>query len=109
MVVDLAKEHLRRRPSSNPMPRFRDHLSSDCGGSPSMVQTDFITMRSQLAGNAALRPSCAAAFVDWLDEHDGGASQALPTATGRYPPRRKASSSLSPGWHGEKGRPGWAL
>jgi hypothetical protein len=70
-VVDLTKEHLRRRPFSNPMPRFRDQLLSDLPwiaehGANGFHNYAFATCR-QCGGNAQL----AAAFVDWLDEHDG--------------------------------------
>jgi hypothetical protein len=71
-VLELTREHLRRRPSSNPMPRFRDHLSSDLPwiaehGADGFHHYAFATCR-QCGATAEL----AAAFVDWLDEHDGG-------------------------------------
>jgi hypothetical protein len=71
-VVDLTREHLGRRPISNPMPRFRDQLSSDLGwiaehGADGFHHYAFATCR-QCGASAEL----AAAFVDWLDEHDGG-------------------------------------
>lgn len=72
LVLDLTREHLRRRPSSNPMPRFRDHLSSDLDwiadhGADGFHHYAFATCR-QCGASAEL----AAAFVDWLDEHDRG-------------------------------------
>jgi hypothetical protein len=71
-VVELTKEHLRRRPSSNPMPRFQDQLSSDLQwiadhGADGFHHYAFATCR-QCGASAEL----AAAFVDWLGEHDGG-------------------------------------
>jgi hypothetical protein len=71
-VLDLTREHLRRRPSSNPMPRFRDQLTSDLPwiaghGAEGFHHYAFATLR-QCGASAEL----AAAFVDWLDEHDRG-------------------------------------
>lgn len=80
-ALELTKDHLRRRPSSNPMPRFREQLSSDLvwiaeHGAEGFHHYAFATCR-QCGASAEL----AAAFVDWLDEHDGGG---LSDAADRY-------------------------
>lgn len=80
-VVELTREHLLRGPTTNPMSRFRDHLSADLPwieqhGEEGFHPYAFATCR-QCGASAEL----AAAFVDWLDEHDGSG---LGAAADRY-------------------------
>jgi len=71
-VVDLARVHLARRPSTNPVERLSDRLEADL---PWLATHDieafhryaFGTCR-QCGANAEL----AADFSDWLNDHDGG-------------------------------------
>jgi Domain of unknown function (DUF1839) len=72
LAVELAREHLRRRPPTNPIPRFYDHLQSDLSwieehGEEAFHSYAFATCR-QCGASAEL----AAAFCEWLDDHDGG-------------------------------------
>lgn len=71
-VVELVREHLRRGPQTNPMPRFYEHLLADLpwieeNGAAGFHYYAFATCR-QCGASAEL----AAALVDWLDENDGG-------------------------------------
>jgi hypothetical protein len=71
-VVGLTREHLGRRPPTNPMTRFRARLEADLGwlaaeGDAAFHPYAFATCR-QCGANAEM----AAAFVDWLDRRDGG-------------------------------------
>ena len=84
------------------MPRFRDHLQSDLpwiaeNGADGFHHYAFATCR-QCGASAEL----AAAFVDWLDEHDGGG---LGGAADRYreiSSTPRASSSPWPGSQGDR-------
>jgi hypothetical protein len=90
-VLDVARAHLRRRPASNPVPRFRERLMADL---PRLVTQDlevfhryaFGTCR-QCGANAEL----AAEFVGWLDEHDGGG---LEPVAGAFRSISEASKAL---------------
>jgi hypothetical protein len=70
-VVALTRDHLARRPATNPMARFRARLGSDlewlaAQGDEAFHPYAFATCR-QCGGNAEV----AADFVDWLEERDG--------------------------------------
>jgi Domain of unknown function (DUF1839) len=70
-VVDLVREHLGRRPATNPIPRFYEHLQSDLSwieenGEAAFHSYAFATCR-QCGASAEL----AAAFSEWLDLYDG--------------------------------------
>ena len=83
-AVDLARQHLKRRPVSNPMVRFHDHLAADLEwirehGEEGFHPYAFATCR-QCGASAEL----AAAFVDWLDEHDEHDDGGLGPATDHY-------------------------
>ena len=68
-AVDLAREHLARRPSDNPMVRFRKRVEADLpwiadNGVDRFHEYAFGTCR-QCGASAEM----AASFVDWLTEH----------------------------------------
>jgi hypothetical protein len=68
----LTREHLERRPATNPMPRLRARIEADLDwlaqqGDDAFHPYAFATCR-QCGANAEV----AAAFVDWLDQRDGG-------------------------------------
>ena len=71
-VLELTAEHLGRRAATNPFVRFRARLGADLGwlaeqGEEGFHPYAFATCR-QCGANAEM----AAAFVDWLEAHDGG-------------------------------------
>ncbi len=71
-VVALTREHLARRPRSNPVSRLRARLEADLPwlaeqGDAAFHPYAFATCR-QCGANAEV----AAAFVDWLDARQGG-------------------------------------
>jgi hypothetical protein len=68
----LTREHLERRPATNPMPRLRARIEADLAwlaseGDEAFHPYAFATCR-QCGANAEV----AATFVDWLDERDNG-------------------------------------
>lgn len=70
-VVSLVRDHLARRPATNPMPRLRARLESDlvwlaAQGDAAFHPYAFGTCR-QCGANAEV----AADFVDWLEARDG--------------------------------------
>jgi hypothetical protein len=70
-AVALTRDHLARRPATNPMTRFRRRLTSDLEwlasqGDAAFHSYAFATCR-QCGGNAEV----AAEFVDWLEARDG--------------------------------------
>jgi hypothetical protein len=90
-VLGVARSHLARRPTTNPVVRFRERLTSDL---PWLVTQDlevfhryaFGTCR-QCGANAEL----AAEFAGWLDAHDGGGLDAV---TGAFRSISEASKAL---------------
>jgi len=75
-VRALVREHLARAPETNPMQRFKQHLAVDIpwiqqNGEAGFHPYAFATCR-QCGASAEL----AAAFVDWLDQRDGGGIEA---------------------------------
>jgi len=71
-VVALTRDHLARRPATNPMGRFRTRLAADLGwlaaeGDAAFHPYAFGTCR-QCGANAEM----AGSFVGWLDARDGG-------------------------------------
>jgi hypothetical protein len=71
-VLDLARDHLGRRPTTNPIPRFIRKLRSDLpwlaeAGEAVFHSYSFATCR-QLGACAAL----GASFLEWLDPQVGG-------------------------------------
>lgn len=72
VVAALTRDHLGRRPSTNPIPRFKKRLESDLpwlaqAGEAAFHPYSFGTCR-QLGANAAM----AASFVEWLGPQLGG-------------------------------------
>jgi len=71
-VIALTRDHLERRPSTNPIPRFKKRLESDLpwlaqAGEAAFHLYSFGTCR-QLGANAAM----AGSFVEWLGLRLGG-------------------------------------
>jgi Domain of unknown function (DUF1839) len=76
-VIELVGAHLSRAPATNPLARMRKQMQSDllwlsASDLPSFHRYAFGTCR-QCGANAEL----AAAFVSWLDAHDGGGLDAV--------------------------------
>jgi hypothetical protein len=71
-VVELTRQHLRRRPQTNPMPRFYEHLVADLPWIEEHGETGFHHYAFATCRQCGASAELAAALVDWLDEHDGG-------------------------------------
>ncbi|MGO9343275.1 MAG: DUF1839 family protein [Acidimicrobiales bacterium] len=71
-AVGLTREHLLRRPSDNPMPRFREHLCADLPWLEEHGEAGFHPYAFATCRQCGASAELAAAFLDWLDEHDGG-------------------------------------
>lgn len=77
--VELVRDHLKRRPATNPMPRFRRRLEKDLAwlaeqGEPAFYSYAFANCR-QCGANAEV----ASAYVEWLGRRQG-ADLSTPTA-----------------------------
>lgn len=71
-AVQLAREHLARRPTTNPMVRFEERLRADV---PWLATQDLEMFHQYAFGTCrqcGASAELAASFVDWLDAHDGG-------------------------------------
>jgi hypothetical protein len=71
-VRTLTAEHLGRRPTTNPMPRFRARLEADLGWLAEQDDAAFHTYAFATCRQVGATAEMAAAFVDWLDQRDGG-------------------------------------
>ena len=71
-VVALTADHLGRRPTTNPMTRWRARLESDLAWLASEGDAAFHPYAFATCRQAGATAEMAASFVDWLDEHDGG-------------------------------------
>lgn len=72
MVRALTKEHLARRPETNPLVRMKERLVADL---PWLGQHDLDTFHRYAFGTCrqcGSNAEMAATFVEWLDAHDGG-------------------------------------
>ncbi len=72
IAVGLTREHLLRRPSDNPMPRFREHLCADLPWLEEHGESGFHPYAFATCRQCGASAELAAAYLDWLDEHDGG-------------------------------------
>jgi hypothetical protein len=71
-VRALTAEHLGRRPTTNPMPRFRARLEADLGWLAQQDDAAFHTYAFATCRQCGATAEVAAAFVEWLDGRDGG-------------------------------------
>ncbi|HUD18295.1 MAG TPA: DUF1839 family protein [Acidimicrobiales bacterium] len=71
-VVALTREHVGRRPTTNPMPRLRARLEGDLAWLAAQDDAAFHTYAFATCRQCGANAEVAAAFVDWLDTHDGG-------------------------------------
>jgi hypothetical protein len=71
-VIGLTGDHLARRPSTNPMPRFRARLEADLGWLASEGDAAFHPYAFATCRQAGANAEVAASFVDWLGSRDGG-------------------------------------
>jgi hypothetical protein len=80
-AVDLAREHLARRPTTNPMPRFAGRLAADLQWIEDHGEAGFHPYAFATCRQCGASSELAAAFVDWLHDRDGGG---LKTAADSY-------------------------
>jgi hypothetical protein len=71
-VVALTGDHLARRPSTNPMPRFRARLEADLEWLASEGDAAFHPYAFATCRQVGATAEVASTFVDWLDDRDGG-------------------------------------
>ncbi len=71
-VVALTADHLGRRPTTNPMTRWRARLESDLGWLASEGDAAFHPYAVATCRQAGATAEMAGSFVEWLDERDGG-------------------------------------
>jgi hypothetical protein len=72
VVIALTTKHLQRAPTTNPLARMKKHIESDLEW---LASTDLATFHRYAFGcyrQCGANAELAAAFVLWLDEHDGG-------------------------------------
>jgi Domain of unknown function (DUF1839) len=69
-VKDLTKQHLERRPSTNPMHRFYEHLLADLPWIEEHGEAGFHNYAFATCRQCGASAELAAMFVDWLDERD---------------------------------------
>lgn len=70
----ITQDHLARRPTSNPMGRFKDRLSADLGWLAGQDVATFHRYAFGTCRQCGSNAELAASFVDWLDGYDGGLS-----------------------------------
>jgi Domain of unknown function (DUF1839) len=71
-VIDLAHAHVSRAPTTNPLARMKKQIQSDTGW---LAGSDLATFHRYAFGTCrqcGANAELAAAFVGWLDTHDGG-------------------------------------
>jgi len=71
-VVELVREHLSRRPQTNPMVRFAKRLAEDIEWLASEDLETFHLYAFGTCRQCGASAEMAASFVDWLDARDGG-------------------------------------
>jgi len=71
-VVALTADHLGRRPTTNPMTRFRARVESDLEWLAEEGDAAFHPYAFATCRQAGATAEMAGSFVSWLDERDGG-------------------------------------
>lgn len=71
-ALDLTRRHLQRRPTSNPIARFKKRLQSDLAWLADQGEAAFHSYAFATCRQCGANAETAAAFVEWLDLHDGG-------------------------------------
>jgi hypothetical protein len=72
LVLELTRQHLSRRPSTNPMVRFAKRLGDDVAWLASQDLDNFHLYAFATCRQCGAAAELASSFVDWLDDHDGG-------------------------------------
>jgi Domain of unknown function (DUF1839) len=70
LAVGLTKQHLARRPFTNPMPRFKERLEQDLQWITDHGEAGFHPYAFATCRQCGASAELAAAFIDWLNEHD---------------------------------------
>jgi hypothetical protein len=78
-VVALTQDHLARRPVDNPIIRMADRIESDLPWLAEQGLEAFHLYAFGICRQCGASTELAAAFVDWLDVHDGPGSGAAAT------------------------------
>ncbi len=71
-VVALTKDHLARRPATNPVARMRARIEADLGWLASEGDATFHPYAFGTCRQCGANAEVAGTFVGWLDERDGG-------------------------------------
>jgi hypothetical protein len=71
-VIGLTRDHLARRPRTNPMPRFRARVEADLRWLAAEGEGAFHPYAFATCRQAGANAEVAGTFVDWLGSHDGG-------------------------------------
>jgi hypothetical protein len=71
-VRAITKQHLVRRPTTNPMPRFRERLETDVSWLAGQDMATFHRYAFGTCRQCGSNAELAATFIEWLDARDGG-------------------------------------
>jgi hypothetical protein len=81
-VVDLTREHLAWRPTTNPMVRMRARLEADLDSLAGLGDEGFHPYAFGTCRQCGSNAEMAGSFVEWLGEHDGGGLEKAAEAFG---------------------------